>query len=123
MHTTRHWNAQSTVDHHTKCINIFSLILSDMAVFKVAEVDKTALCACDLTVNTKCLQIKMVVFQIGNVKAPTKSFKKAVSYQYTCRLSHILPALLFKCHFENVYACIQDQRDLVALAKTPNNQN
>ena len=77
-----------------------------------------------VTVNTKCLQINMIVFQIGNVKGLTvKSFKKAVAYQHTCRLSHILPALLVIFHFENVYACIQDQRDLVFLAQGPNNQN
>ena len=45
-----------------------------------------------------------------------------MAYQHTCRLSHILPALFVKCHFENVYACIQDQRDLVFLAQAPNNK-
>ena len=35
-----------------------------------------------------------------------KSFEKAVSYQLTYRLWHILPALLVKSHFENVYVCI-----------------
>ena len=45
-----------------------------------------------------------------------------MAYQHTSRLSHILPALLVNCHFENVYACIQDQHDLVVLAQVPNKQ-
>ena len=36
-----------------------------------------------------------------------KSIEKAVAYQHTYRLSHVLPALLAKCHFENVYVCIR----------------
>ena len=36
-----------------------------------------------------------------------------MAYQHTYRLSHILPALLVKCHFENVSACIYDQRDVI----------
>ena len=29
-----------------------------------------------------------------------KCFEKAVAYQYTYRSSHILPALMVKCHFK-----------------------
>ena len=32
--------------------------------------------------------------------------EKAVAYRHTYRLSHILPALLVKCRFENVYVYI-----------------
>ena len=51
-----------------------------------------------------------------------KSFAKAVTYQHTYMLSHILPALLIKCHFDNVYVCIYYQRDLVTLTHLPYNQ-
>ena len=51
-----------------------------------------------------------------------KSFEKAVTYQLTYRLLHILPALLVECHFENVGICMQYQRNLVILAQVPYNQ-
>ena len=47
----------------------------------------------------------MIVFKICNVNN-WKNLEKSVSYQLTYRLRHISPALLVKCHFENVYVCI-----------------
>ena len=86
------------------------LTLWYMAVFKVAEVDNaalqwTTLCVCGgnfehyISVNW-WLFLKLVM--LNNWKL----FEKTVSYQLTCRLWHILPALLVKCHFEIVYVCI-----------------
>ena len=43
MDRTRHWNVQSTVEHHNTSIKISLLTLWDMAVFKVADVENAAL--------------------------------------------------------------------------------
>ena len=48
-----------------------------------------------------------------------KSFDKAVAYHY-------IPSdyrKLVKCHFEEVYACMQIQLELVVFTIAPNNQN
>ena len=76
-----------------------------MVVLKVAEIDNAALQCTTLCAYGGNFEYSSSVFKIGNVKG-LKSIKKAVAYQHTYRLLHILPALLVKCHFENVYVCI-----------------
>ena len=91
-----------------------------MAVFKVAEVEMQLssvrhFVSVVVTVNTKFLKIDdcfLKRVRLNNLK----SFEKAVSYQLTYRLWHILPALLVKVTLKMYTFCIKDQRDLFILA-------